>query len=128
MRYELRTTFTLANGLPTDPDAIGRADRVLHWLYEYLPTQATMGCDLAPPRWSGNRYTEPNVVLHVVTQYRDVFALTEDRLRLERALSGTRPDVVRSARLGFEFEVSRVYGDAELVDDPEPTKKASHPC
>ena len=48
MLYELRTTFSLLNGLPTDPEAIGRADRVLHWLYEYLPTQATMGCDLAP--------------------------------------------------------------------------------
>jgi hypothetical protein len=128
MRYELRTTFTLPNGLPTAPNDIGRGDRVLHWLYEYLPTQATMGCDLAPPRWSGNRYTEPDVILHVVTQYRDVFALTEDRLRLENALSGTPPAVVRSPMPAFTFEVSRVYGDAELVDAPDPTKKISHPC
>ena len=55
MRYELRTTFTLDNGLPTVPGDIGRGDRVLRWLYEYLPTQGTMGCDLAPPQWSGNR-------------------------------------------------------------------------
>ena len=128
MRYELRTTFTLSSGPPAHPDSIGRGDRVLHWLDQYLPTQATMGCDLAPPRWSGNRYTEPDVVLHVVTQYRDVFALTEDRLRLEFALRGTPPDVVRSPMPIFQFEVSRVYGDAELVDSPDPAKKLSHPC
>ena len=128
MRYELRTTFHLANALPSDPNGIGRADRVLHWLYEYLPTRATMGSDLAPPQWSGNRYTEPNVILHVVTQYRDVFALTEDRLRIEQALGETAAEAALSVMSSFEFEVSRIYGDAELVDTPDPSKKASHPC
>ena len=128
MLYELRTTFRLANALPSEPDDIGRADRVLHWLYEYLPTQATMGSDLAPPRWSGNRYTEPSVILHVVTQYRDVFALTEDRLRIEHALSEPVATPAPSPMPSFGFEVSRIYGDAELVDTPDPSKKASHPC
>ena len=58
MRYELRTTFTLPSGPSAHPDSIGRRDRVLHWLYEFLPTQATMGCDLATAaleRQSGTR-------------------------------------------------------------------------
>ena len=49
MRYELRTTFTIDNGLPTVPGDIGTGDRVLRWLNEYLPTLATRGSARRPP-------------------------------------------------------------------------------
>ena len=34
----------------------------------------------------------------------------------------------RETRRRVAYEVLRVYGDAELVDPANPTKKLSHPC
>jgi hypothetical protein len=130
MRYEMRTTWQLPTAEPTDEDGMGHADRLLQWLYETLPTKATLGGDLATPRWLGNRSTEPEVIFQLVTQYRDVFGATADRLRIEsalerlpRRLTGSMPEPLQ-----VSFEVMRVYGDAELVDLADPSKKASHPC
>lgn len=125
MRYELRTRFTLPSGSPLNPGEIGRADRLLRWLYETLPTKATVGGDVALPRWLGNRYTETDIVFELVTQYRDVFALTADRLRIVEAMI-ERPPALQEP--GVSFEVMRQYGDPELVDLADPSKKLSHPC
>ena len=74
MRYEMRTTWELPTAEPTVEEGMGHADRLLQWLYETLPTKATLGGDLAQPRWLGNRATEPDIVVfQLVTQYRDVF-------------------------------------------------------
>jgi hypothetical protein len=127
MRYELRTTVTFASGNPRNKREVGRADRVLQWLYEYLPTKATMGCDLAAPRWVGNRYTESDVMLQVMTEYRDVFAATADRLRIEQALAVDPPPSVSDIRLNVSFEVFRLYRGPELVDTADSTKKITHP-
>jgi hypothetical protein len=127
MRYELRTTITFASGDPRKKSEVGRADRVLQWLYEYLPTQATMGCDLAAPRWVGNRYTESGVMLQVMTEYRDVFAAAADRLRIEKALAEPPPPSVSNIRPDVSFEVLRLYRGPELVDTADSTKKITHP-
>jgi hypothetical protein len=130
MRYEMRTTWRLEPAQPTDVDGMGHADRLLQWLYETLPTKATLGGYLATPRWLGNRATEPKVEFQLVTQYRDVFGATADRLRIESALQPLLREMNEAEldALSVCFEVMRVYGDAELVDSPDPTKKISHPC
>jgi hypothetical protein len=134
MQYELRTTFTMANGDALVPGEIGRADRLLRQLCQDLPVEARMGDGATPLQWSGNRYVEPNIVLEVATRYRTVFGLTADRFRIENAvdtiLSGS--DRVTGKSRGFVesvgFRVLRVYGSAELEEPANPTKKLSHPC
>jgi hypothetical protein len=133
MQYELRTTFTMDNGDALVPGEIGRADRLLRQLYEDLPVRARMGDGVAPLRWSGNRYVEPNIVLEVATRYRTVFGLTADRFRIEKAVGKilAQPDRVSRTPRNFvdvEYRVLRVYGHAELEDPANPTKKLSHPC
>jgi hypothetical protein len=133
MRYELRTTFTMDNGDSLEPGDIGRADRLLRQLYEFLPAHAVMGAGVAPPRWFGNRYVEPDVVLQVATRYRTVFGLTADRYRIEAAIDTLLavPDRVSGKPRDWvtcDAEVWRVYGRAELEDPADPTKKLSHPC
>jgi hypothetical protein len=128
MRYQLRTTFTLASGDPAVPDELGRADRVLRWLYEYLPTKATLGSGVALPEWVGNRYTETQVEIQLVTQYLDVFAVAADKLRIQEALAAPLPPKISTVAPGVAFTVFRVYADAELVDASDPSKKISHPC
>jgi hypothetical protein len=99
MRYELRTTFTVdfSGEVSGSGGAIDNSDRLLRWLYEYLPTKATLGSDLVVPRWVGSRYNDDPTTLQVITWYRAV----RDPLR---------------------FEVFRVFGEAELVDWADPTK------
>jgi hypothetical protein len=126
MRYELRTTFRLANRDVLPPGAIGDADRLLRWLYEYLPTQATMGCDVARPQWLGNRYAEPGVEFQLVTRYRNVFEATADRLRIEDAMSSP-PSNPRIPEAELEFDLLVVYGEDELVWAGDPVKKITHP-
>jgi hypothetical protein len=128
MLYQLRTTFTLPSGDPTKEDDAGRADRVLRWLYEYLPTKATLGSGVALPEWVGNRYTENNVELQLLTRYRDVFAVAADKLRIEDALTDPMPVGISTVKPGISFKVFRIYGAAELVDTSDPSKKLSHPC
>jgi hypothetical protein len=124
MRYELRTTFTVdfSEEVSRSGGAIDNSDRLLRWLYEYLPTKATLGSDLVLPRWVGSRYNDHPTTLQVITWYRDVFAATADRLRIVAAFAEA-PDAVRTA-IGesMGFEVFRVFGDAELVDWADPTK------
>jgi len=136
VRYALRTTFSLESGRPENAGEVGRADRILDWLYENLPSRATLGTDAAwPPLWQGNRYTEPGVVFELITYYRNVFAATADRLRILAAVRAMpdqllpldlRPPDGRDSWL--RFEVRRVYNEAELLNLGEPTKKTSHPC
>ena len=128
MRYELRTTIGVVEPAKLDPqNAINTSDKLLRWLYEYLPTKATLRSDLGPPSWFGSRYTESAVRFVLVTYYRDVFAATADRLRIERAVE-TLPDPVGLALKPLEFDVLRVFGDAELVDWADPTKpKITYP-
>ena len=128
MLYQLRTTFTLPSGDPTKEDDAGRADRVLRWLYEYLPTKATLGSGVALPEWVGNRYTEPDVELQLLTRYRDVFAVAADRLRIDAAMKPRLPVGISTVKPSISFEVFRIYGAAELVDASDPSKKLSHPC
>jgi hypothetical protein len=126
MRYELRTTLLLRSGSPLVLEEIRRADRLLRTLYESLPTEATLGADVATPAWYGNRYNEPDIELQIATRYRNVFGLTADRFRIEDALE---PVLATSSNwLKVKYDVLRVYGDAELVDPVDPSKKASHPC
>jgi hypothetical protein len=124
MRYELRTTFTVgfSEAVSGSGGAIDNPDRLLRWLYEYLPTKATLGSDLVLPRWVGSRYNDDPTMLQVITWYRDVFAATADRLRIVDAVAEA-PDAVRAA-VGdsLRFEVFRVFGEAELVDWADPTK------
>jgi hypothetical protein len=101
MLYQLRTTFTLPSGDPTKEDDAGRADRVLRWLYEYLPTKATLGSGVALPEWVGNRYTENNVELQLLTRYRDVFAVAADKLRIEDALTDPMPVGISTVKPGI---------------------------
>ena len=134
MQYELRTTFTMDNGNALVPGEIGRADRLLRQLCQDLPVKARMGDGRTPLQWSGNRYVEPNIVLEVATRYRTVFGLTADRFRIEKAVeeilseqdraSGKPRNFVESV----EYRVLRVYGQAELEEPDNPTKKLSHPC
>jgi hypothetical protein len=136
VRYALRTTFELQSGRPENAGEVGRADRILEWLYENLPASATLGTDAAwPPQWQGNRYTEPVVLFDLITYYRNVFAATADRFRILAAVRAMpaellpldlRPADDRDSWL--RFEVRRVYGLAELLNLGDPTKKTSHPC
>lgn len=125
MRYELRTTLSMPGGSPLVLEEIRRADRLLRELFESLPTEATLGADVATPAWYGNRYNEPDIVLQIATRYRNVFGLTADRFRIEDAL---KPVLDTRDWLKVRYDVLRVYGDAELVDPADPSKKASHPC
>ncbi len=125
MRYELRTTLSMPGGSPLVLEEIRRADRLLRELFEGLPTEATLGADVATPAWYGNRYNEPDIVLQIATRYRNVFGLTADRFRIEDAL---KPVLDTRDWLKVRYDVLRVYGDAELVDPADPSKKASHPC
>jgi len=134
MEYELRTTFTMANGDALVPGEIGRADRLLRQLCQDLPVEARMGDGPTRLQWSGNRYVEPTIVLEVATRYRTVFGLTADRFRIEKAVaeilsgqdrvSGHPRDFVEPV----QYRVLRVYGHAELEEPANPTKKLSHPC
>ena len=126
MRFELRTTLSMPGGSPLVLEEIRRADRLLRELFESLPTKATLGADVARAAWYGNRYNEPNIVLQIATRYRNVFGLTADRFRIEDALEPVL--ATRRDWLSVNYDVLRVYGDAELVDPADPSKKASHPC
>ena len=135
MQYELRTTFTMPTGNPLEPDEVGRADRLLRQLYEYLPAHAVMSGARVGPRWFGNRYVVPDEVVFIVTtRYRTVFALTADRFRIMDALPALMagPDwvtgVPRSWAVNVGFDVLRAYSHAELEDPADLTKKLSHPC
>ena len=121
MRYELRTRFTVDVDQLVLASVINSSDKLLRWLYEYLPTKATLGSDLARPRWLGGRYNERPVTFELVTTYRDVFAATADRLRIADAVAAVPPDVDLALE-PLTFELLRVFGDAELVDWADPTK------
>jgi hypothetical protein len=123
MRYELRTTFTVGfdGAVSSSGEVIDNPDRLLRWMYEYLPTKATLGSDLVLPRWVGSRYNDRPVTFQVVTWYRDVFAATADRIRIEDAV-GEAPEAVNSAIKHLHFDVFRVFSDADLVDWADPTK------
>jgi hypothetical protein len=121
MRYELRTRFTVDTAELVKGDVINTSDKLLRWLYEYLPTRATLGADLARPRWLGGRYNERPVTFELVTCYRDVFAATADRLRITEAVDAVPADV-DAALNPLTFELLRIFGDAELVDWADPTK------
>lgn len=123
MLYELRTRFSIPNA---DVNNMGRADRMLEWLNASLSTGATMGADVAPPRWLGNRYTDEPVTFELATYYRNVFAATADQLRILEIWNG-RPAAFAEGSEP-QSEVMRVYGDAELANIADPTKKTSHPC
>ena len=120
MRYELRTRFTVSAGGFGVADAIDTPDKVVRWLYEYLPTKATLGSDIARPRWVGSRYGDEPVFFELLTHYRDVFAATADGLRIAEAMRVV-PDSVKAVT-SVEFVVLRVFGDRELVDWADPTK------
>jgi hypothetical protein len=124
MRYELRTTFEVhfTGAVSSSGGAIDNSDRLLRWLYEYLPTKATLGSDLVLPRWVGSRYNDDPTTFQVITWYRDVFAATADRLRIVAAFAEA-PEAVQMA-IGdtLRFQVFRVFGEAELVDWADPTK------
>jgi hypothetical protein len=120
MRYELRTTFAISSDGFGQADAVDTPDKVVRWLYEYLPTKATLGSDVARPRWVGSRYSEEPVFFQLLTHYRDVFAATADGLRIAEAMRNVPASV--KAVTSVEFHVLRVFGDRELVDWADPTK------
>ena len=122
----VRQVLAVYRETPGTMRTVRRADRLLRELFETLPTQATLGSDVATPAWYGNRYNEPDIVLQIATRYRNVFGLTADRFRIEDALEPFLTS--RSDWLTVGYDVLRVYGDAELVDPVDPSKKASHPC
>jgi hypothetical protein len=135
MQYEMRTTFTMPTGNPVAPGEVGRADRLLRQLYEYLPAHAALGDAGVAPHWFGNRYVVPDKVIFIVTsRYGTVFSLTADRFRIENALPALMagPDwvtgVPRSWVVTVNFDVLRAYSHAELEDPADATKKLSHPC
>jgi hypothetical protein len=130
MLYAMRTTLGFASSQPEVAGGVGRADRILRWLYEELPARATLGVDVALPQWQGNRYTEQQVVFDLVTYYRDAFAATADRLRIAAALAAMPPQLQPDPdrKLAPSFEIRRVYEEAELLNVGDPTKKTSHPC
>lgn len=136
MQYEMRTIFTMPTGNPVTPGEVGRADRLLRQLYEYLPAHAVMGGTARlGPHWFGNRYVVPDKVVFIAaTRYQTVFAATADRFRIENALPAlmSGPDwvtgVPRSFAVTVDFDVLRAYSHAELEDPADPTKKLSHPC
>jgi hypothetical protein len=121
MRYELRTTFPITTGALVVRSPVDTTDKLLRWLYEFLPVRAALRSDLGRPTWSATRYQDLNVRLVMVTWYRNVFAATADRLRIDAAVTAL-PPVVKAAIGTPEFEVLRVLGDAELVDWSDPTK------
>jgi hypothetical protein len=121
MRYELRTTFTINTGALVVRSAVDTTDKLLRWLYEFLPVTAALRSDLGRPTWSATRYNDPIVRLVMVTWYRNVFAATADRLRIDAAVTDL-PSAVRAAIGTPGFDVLRVLGDAELVDWSDPTK------
>ena len=120
MRYELRTTFTVTHVGFGAADTVDTPDKIVRWLYEYLPTKATLGSDLARPRWVGSRYGEEDVFFELLTHYRDVFAATADGLRIAEAMRYV-PESVKSVT-SVKFQLVRVFGDRELVDWADPTK------
>jgi hypothetical protein len=124
MRYELRTTFDVhfTGGVSSSGGAIDNSDRLLRWLYEYLPTKATLGSDLVLPRWVGSRYNDDPTTFQVITWYRDVFAATADRLRIVAGFDEAPVAVKTAIGDSLRFEVFRVFGDADLVDWADPTK------
>ncbi len=126
MRYELRTTFRLADRGVLSPDTIGDADRLLRWLYESLPTRVTMGCDVSRPQWRGNRYSEPDVEFQLVTRYRNAFEATADRLRIEHAMAA-QPPAGKVPGAVCQFDLLVVYGEDDLVWAADPIKKITHP-
>ncbi|MGZ4616022.1 MAG: hypothetical protein ACXV4A_10710 [Actinomycetes bacterium] len=129
MLYALRTTFRLPSGDP-EADGMGRSDRLLEWLDTSLPTRATLGGDVAARQWLGNRYTEPEVVFELVTHYRNVFAATADRLRIAQVVAELPPEFQPPAGVDVtvDYSVMRVYGEAEMLNIADPTKKTTHPC
>jgi hypothetical protein len=128
MLYALRTTLAVASGLPEHAGGIGRSDRILQWLYDNLPTRATLGVDVALPQWLGNRYTETGVVFELISYYRNVFAATADRLRIADVVAHLPGGIQPNGPLVAQFEIRRVYAEAELLNLGDPTKKISHPC
>ena len=89
MRYELRTTFTMANGDPLVPGEIRSRGPVAATAVRGTADSRPGWAGVAPPQWSGNRYVEPNIVLEVATRYRTVFGLTADRFRIEKRVGTT---------------------------------------
>jgi hypothetical protein len=124
MRYLLRTSFTLE----TDTAGLGNSDRWLRWLYDDLPTRATLGSGLAVPRWSGNRYDATTVVLVLETEYENQFQAAADQLRIEASvldLIAQREDLPAPE---VAFDIWRLYTDRELSTTGDPTKIAGpHP-
>jgi hypothetical protein len=116
MRYEMRTSFTLEPDNPMLAEEAGRADRVLRWLHEYLPTVADMGIGWPRGRWLGDRYNETAVTFHLLTDYADVFAATADRLRIAQALVNGPPEAISTGSLDVSFELLQLYDDEELGD------------
>ena len=128
MRYELRTRFTLSSADPMQEDGMGSADRLLQWLYEYTAHEG----NARRPTWrrhDGWATATPSE-RSSSSWSRSTGMCSPSRrtgLRIEEALG-------RPAGHGWRlpssvgFEVMRVYGDAELVDLADPTKKATHPC
>jgi hypothetical protein len=136
MRYEMRTTFTLEQDKPMLLEGAGRADRVLRWLHEYLPTVADMGIGPSRGRWVGHRYEtipdragdERQVNFQLLTEYPDVYAATADKLRIARALVGKPPAAVSTVPLAVSFDLFQLYDDAELGDPADTTKGiVTHP-
>ena len=124
MRYALRTTFTLTEAQHPF------ADEFLRWLFETLPTAATMGCDVAQPQWIGNRFEEFGAEFEILTQYRNQFAATADRLRIA-GFASSSPYFASSNpnRIGPpEFALLRVFSETDLGTSGEPTKKYTYPC
>jgi hypothetical protein len=127
MRYEMRTTFTLEQDDLRLPDRAGRADRVLRWLYEYLPTVADMGTGPSRGRWVGDRYNEADVTFHLLTEYPDVYAATADRLRIDQALAVMPPVAISTAPIAVSFDLLQLFEDQELGDPASPTKTITRP-
>jgi hypothetical protein len=127
MRYEMRTTFTLDLDDPRLADEAGRADRVLRWLYEFLPTVADMGTGPSRGRWVGDRYNETAVTFQLLTEYPDVYAATADRLRIAQKLVSGPPEGVSDGSLGVSFDLLHLYDDQELGDPADSTKTITRP-
>jgi hypothetical protein len=127
MRYEMRTTFTLERDNPMLADEAGRADRVLRWLHEYLPTVADMGIGPSRGRWVGDRYNETAVTFQLLTEYADVYAATADRLRITQGLVGEPPVAVSTVSPAVSFDLLQLYDDQELGDPAEATKAITRP-
>jgi hypothetical protein len=127
MRYEMRTSFKLEKDDPTKADKAGRADRVLRWLHEFVPTVADMGLGPAHGRWVGDRYNETEVTFQLLTEYPDVYAATADRLRIAQALVGKPPATISTAPVAVSYDLLQLYDDQELGDPASPTKTITRP-